>query len=101
MVEVDDIYPQNNLRIVEGDATARMLKPGLYDFNLRQQEARVFDGQAVVQDGDKQIKLKGGHELADRPMRPRKRRGSRRKPTKPAIFITGAVCVRLIWQRPT
>ena len=63
MVEVDDIYPQNNLRMVEGEATTRMVKPGLYDFNLRQNEARVFDGQATVQDGDTQIKLKGGHEL--------------------------------------
>jgi len=26
-------------------------------------KARVFDGQATVQDGDTQIKLKGGHEL--------------------------------------
>ncbi|MGB0012374.1 MAG: hypothetical protein WBQ03_12260 [Candidatus Sulfotelmatobacter sp.] len=63
MVEVDDIYPQNNLRMEEGDATARMVKPGLYDFNLRQDEARVFDGQAMVRDGDKNIKLKSGHEL--------------------------------------
>jgi len=38
MVEVDDIYPQNNLRMVEGEATTRMVKPGLYDFNLRQNE---------------------------------------------------------------
>ena len=49
--------------MVEGDATARMMKPGLYDFNLRQNRIRVFDGQAIVQDDDKQIKLKGGHEL--------------------------------------
>lgn len=63
MVEVDDIYPQNDLRVVEGDVVTRMVKPGLYDFNLRQNEIRVFDGQAEVQDGDKQVKLKGGHEL--------------------------------------
>ncbi len=79
MVEVDDIYPQNNLRIVEGDATARMLKPGLYDFNLRQQETRVFDGQAIVQDGDKEIKLKGGHELAVSPDAPAKAEGFKKK----------------------
>ena len=63
MVEVDQIYPQNDLRVVEGDATARMMKPGLYEFDLRQNQILVFDGQAMVQDGDKQIKLKGGHEL--------------------------------------
>ncbi len=64
IVEVDDIYPQNNLRIMEGDATVRMLKPGLYDFNLRENQARVFDGQAVVHDRGKEVKLKGGHELS-------------------------------------
>jgi hypothetical protein len=64
MVEVDQIYPQNDLRIIEGDSTARIMKPGLYDFDLQQREMRVFDGEAMVQDGDKQIKLKAGHELA-------------------------------------
>jgi hypothetical protein len=63
IVEVDDIYKQNNLRVVEGDVVARMMKPGLYDFNLRQSEIRVFDGEAVVQDGDKQVRVKKGHEL--------------------------------------
>jgi hypothetical protein len=63
MVEVDQIYPQNNLRVIEGDVSARILKPGLYDFDLRQNQMRVFDGEARVRDGDKQIKLKGGHEL--------------------------------------
>jgi hypothetical protein len=64
MIEVDQIYPQNDLRIVEGDATARIMKPGLYDFDLQQNQMRVFDGEAMVQEGDKQIKLKAGHELA-------------------------------------
>ena len=64
MVEVDQIYPQNDLRIVEGNATARIMKPGLYDFDLQQNQMRVFDGEAMIQDGDKQIKLKSGHELA-------------------------------------
>ncbi|MGC2169827.1 MAG: hypothetical protein WA623_00415 [Candidatus Sulfotelmatobacter sp.] len=63
IVEVDQIYPQNNLRIAEGEATATMLKPGLYDFNLRQNTMRVFDGEATVQDGDRQIKLKAGRDL--------------------------------------
>jgi hypothetical protein len=63
MVEVDQIYPQNNLQIVEGNARVRLMKPGLYDFDLKQNQMRVFDGEAVVRDGDKQIKLKAGHEL--------------------------------------
>jgi hypothetical protein len=64
MVEVDQIYPQNNLRVVEGNLTARIMKPGLYDFDLEQNRMRVFDGEAMVQEGDKQIKLKAGHQLA-------------------------------------
>ena len=64
MVEVDQIYPQNDLRVVEGNATAKIMKPGLYDFDLQQNQMRVFDGEAMVQEGDKQIKLKADHELA-------------------------------------
>jgi hypothetical protein len=63
MIEVDQIYPQNNLQIDEGNATAKILKPGLYDFDLQQNQMRVFDGEAVVRDGDKQLKLKADHEV--------------------------------------
>jgi hypothetical protein len=63
MVEVDQIYPQNDLRIEVGAASTRILKPGLYDFDLQQNQIRVFDGEAMVQEGDRQIKLKAGHEL--------------------------------------
>ena len=64
MVEVDQIYPENDIRIVEGNAMTRIMKPGLYDFDLQQNQIRVFDGEAEVHDGDRQIKLKGGHELS-------------------------------------
>ena len=63
MVEVDQIYPENNLLVTEGNTTVRIMKPGLYDFDLQQNQMRVFDGEASVKDGDKQVKLKGGHEL--------------------------------------
>ena len=72
MIEVDQIYPQNDLRIIEGNVTARIMKPGLYDFDLQQNQMRVFDGEAMVQDGDKQMKLKSGHELAVTPNSPEK-----------------------------
>ncbi len=64
MVEVDQIYPQNDLRVTLGKATTKILKPGLYDFDLRQNQVRVFDGEAAVQEGDRQIKLKAGHDLS-------------------------------------
>jgi hypothetical protein len=79
MVEVDQIYPQNDLRVVEGKATARIMKPGLYDFDLQQNQMRVFDGEAMVQDGDKQIKLKAGHELAVAANAPEKAQGFDKK----------------------
>jgi hypothetical protein len=75
MVEVDQIHSQNDLRIVEGNATAHIVKPGLYDFDLQQNAMRVFDGEAMVQEGDRQIKLKAGHELlvaADASPKPQK-----------------------------
>lgn len=79
MVEVDQIYPQNNLRIVEGNVSARMLKPGLYDFDLHANQIRVFDGEAVVQDADRQVKLKGGHELTLAANAPDKAKGFEKK----------------------
>src|SRR5580692_4668552 len=72
MIEVDQIYPENELRIDEGGASAKILKPGLYDFDLQHNQIRVFDGEATVQEGDKQIKLKAGHELALAPSSPEK-----------------------------
>jgi hypothetical protein len=72
MIEVDQIYPQNELRVDEGGASVKILKPGLYDFDLQHNQMRVFDGEATVQEGDKQIKLKAGHELALAPSSPEK-----------------------------
>jgi hypothetical protein len=34
MVEVDEIHPENNLRITEDGATTELLNTGLYDFDL-------------------------------------------------------------------
>lgn len=64
MVEVAEIHPENNIRVIEDGATAKLLKTGLYDFNQAQDEIRVFDGKASVQDGDKTITVKRNHELA-------------------------------------
>jgi len=63
MVEVAEILPQNDLRIREDGATTQLLKTGVYAFDAGQGTVRVFAGQAMVQDGDQQVKLKGGHEV--------------------------------------
>ncbi|MGH9502842.1 MAG: FecR domain-containing protein [Terriglobales bacterium] len=62
LVEVDQIYPQNNIRICQDAAITRLQKTGLYDFEASGQ-VRVFDGQALVQYADHSVKVKGGHEL--------------------------------------
>jgi len=62
-VEVAEIHRGNDLRIAEDGATTQLLKTGLYDFDANRDQIRVFDGKAVVQDGGKEVKLKGGREL--------------------------------------
>ncbi len=63
MVEVAEIYKQNLLQVQENGATTRLLKEGLYAFDANNGDVKVFKGEALVQDGDRQIKVKQGHEL--------------------------------------
>jgi FecR protein len=63
-VEVDQIYQQNDLQVLEGPARVVLQKRGVYDFDANQQVVRVLDGQAWLQDGDTRVKIKGGHEVA-------------------------------------
>jgi FecR-like protein len=64
MLEVDEIHPQNDLRVRQPGATTRVLKTGLYNFDATDNQVRVFDGKAKVQAGDREVSLKGGRELA-------------------------------------
>jgi FecR protein len=64
MVEVSEIYKDNDIRIMQGNASTRILKTGLYAFDANQNEVRVFDGQARVFEGDQETTVKGGHEVA-------------------------------------
>jgi len=64
MVEVDQIYPENDITINQQGAKTRILKKGLYDFDARNESIQVFDGRAKVFAGDQEITLKGGHEVA-------------------------------------
>jgi hypothetical protein len=64
MVEVDQLFKANDISIHEGNATARLLKTGLYEFDAGNHEIRVFDGQAMVNANDERVRLKGGHEVA-------------------------------------
>jgi FecR protein len=64
MVEVAEIHPENYIRVTEDGATAQMLKTGVYDFDQKQHELRVFDAKALVDDGGAQVKVKSGRELS-------------------------------------
>jgi hypothetical protein len=64
MLEVDEIYPQNNIRISQPEASTRVLKTGLYDFDANGHWVRVFDGKAEVSTRDRETTVKGGHEVA-------------------------------------
>lgn len=63
IVEVDEIHPENDIRITADGATTQLLKTGLYDFDLRQGDVRVFDGEASVLEGDRHTTVKGGHQV--------------------------------------
>lgn len=63
LVEVDEIYPQNDVRITENGVSTRLLKNGLYDFDANHDQVRVFSGKAAVVDGDQTVTVKAGHEL--------------------------------------
>jgi hypothetical protein len=61
LVEVAEIHPENDLRILEDGKSTELLKVGLYDFNENQHLVRVLDGKASFDEGDQRIKIKGGH----------------------------------------
>jgi hypothetical protein len=64
-VEVDQIFPQNMVQIVDGGVTTQLMKTGYYEFDADQPEAMVFDGRAEVQlTNGKWETVKNHHELA-------------------------------------
>jgi hypothetical protein len=64
-IEVDQIFPQNMVQIVDNGVTTQLLKTGYYEFDANQPEALVFDGRAEVETGNgKWESVKSHHELA-------------------------------------
>lgn len=64
LIEVAEIHPENDLRILEDGRTTQLLKVGLYDFNESQHVVRVLDGKAMLENGSRDIKIKGGHMVS-------------------------------------
>jgi hypothetical protein len=64
MIEVAEIHPENDIRVIEDGTPTQLLKTGLYDFNLNQDELRVFDGKAFVEGDGKPVNVKSGREVS-------------------------------------
>jgi hypothetical protein len=63
MIEVDQIFPENHLRVMQGSFAIELQKKGLYDFDVARNRVRVFDGEAMLTEGVRRIEIKGGHEV--------------------------------------
>src|SRR5579859_6511274 len=64
MIEVAEIHPENDIRVEADGETTQLLKTGLYDFDVNQQEMRVFDGKARVHEPERFVNVKGGREVS-------------------------------------
>jgi FecR protein len=63
VMEVTELFKDNNLWVMMNGASTRLEKEGLYAFDANSRMVRVFDGQASVQQDDHQIDLKKGREI--------------------------------------
>ena len=64
IVEVAELFKDNNLWVMMNGVSTRLEKEGLYAFNATSQLVQVFDGQATVEQADRHMDLKKGHQLA-------------------------------------
>jgi hypothetical protein len=62
MLEVNQLFKENSIRVLENGSSTRILKNGLYQFNADRQSMAVYDGQAEVSRDDEHVKLKKGKE---------------------------------------
>ncbi len=63
IVEVAELFKDNNLTVMMSGASTRLAREGLYAFQADSRMVQVFDGQAVVQQNDRTMELKKGREL--------------------------------------
>lgn len=62
MLEVAEIFKENSLRVVVNGNATLIAKLGLYGFNADHPELQVYDGEAFVTAGDRQVKVTKGHQ---------------------------------------
>jgi len=64
-VEVDELFPQNDIQIVVNGVPTKLLKPGFYEFDADRGVVRVFEGRAAVANHENQrVTVDGHHEFA-------------------------------------
>jgi hypothetical protein len=63
MVEVTDISKNNNIRVDLNDASVKLLKRGLYDFDADHNQIRVFKGKADVLTGSQKVSVGDNHAV--------------------------------------
>ena len=63
MLEVDELFKENNVSVLVDGARTQVEKQGLYDFDANHPSVKVLDGKAVTYEGDHSIRLKKGHEV--------------------------------------
>jgi hypothetical protein len=63
IVEVTEIFKDNNLWVLLDGASARLDKEGLYSFDADARQVRVLDGEASVQVNDHAVNLKKDRAL--------------------------------------
>jgi hypothetical protein len=64
IIEVTEIFKDNNIRVEMNGSSTRLEKEGLYSFNADSRLVQVYDGKATVEQNDRNIDLKKGRELA-------------------------------------
>ncbi len=63
-VEVDQLFKENNIHIVEDRVPVQLIKPGVYEFDADRGAVMVFKGEAAVPRGNgKWVTVKEGHDL--------------------------------------
>lgn len=63
IVEVTYIRKENDIRVNQGDASIKLLKKGLYDFDVDSSQVRVFKGEASVSVWNRKINLMQKEEV--------------------------------------
>jgi hypothetical protein len=63
ILEVDELFKENDLAVFLGDTRTHIDKRGLYDFEANPATIAVLDGKATVRQGDDKVKVKKGREV--------------------------------------